>query len=87
MFDEHFERSVDEILYDVSLLQLGEMQKTSCCYPGHFQQIYRQNLFAPITIEWTRVKDNVTANQMILSAASKWVRIATSIFNLSWNTF
>ena len=24
MFDEHFKRSVDEILYGVSLLQLGE---------------------------------------------------------------
>ena len=45
MFDEHVERSVDEIICSASLLQLGEECKNfSCRYPGHFQRIYRQNL-------------------------------------------
>ena len=30
MFDEHFERSVGEILYGVSLLQLGEECRKLC---------------------------------------------------------
>ena len=53
MFDEHFERSVSEVLYGASLLQLREAsaKNLSCCHPGHFQRIYWQNLLAPITIE------------------------------------
>ena len=54
MFDEHVERGVGEILCGASLLQLGEeCRKLFCRYPGHFQRIYRQNLFALTTIKRT----------------------------------
>ena len=52
MFDEHFERSVDEVLYGVSLLQLGERVQKTCrvVTPVTFSE-FIGSLFTPITIK------------------------------------
>ena len=38
-------------------------ENLSCCHPGHFQRIYRQNLFAPITIKRTMLSRMVNHSQ------------------------
>ena len=49
---------------DVSLLQLKRSAENfSCRHPGHFQRIYRQNLFAPITIKRTMLSKVVIHSQ------------------------
>ena len=67
-------RGVDEILCGVNLLQLGEesAENLSCCHPVHFQRIYRQNLFAPVTIKLSCCQTlSITVHQMTQRTASK----------------
>ena len=52
MFDEHFEKVLMKYFTVIVCCNRQKSAKNlSCCYPGHFQRIYRQNLLAPITIE------------------------------------